>query len=378
MRIIYVITDLSLGGAELQLYKIAQKLRKDSDVKVISLLSKGNLGDDLIKLGVELSVVNFRKKRFFFYNFFKLCNLILDFKPDVVHCWMYHANLVIYLMKFFLGNKISYVWNIRHTPVNLESETFLTSYLIKIKSYLSSQVDKIIYNSNKSKSYHEGIGYSKKNGIVIPNGFDGKIFKISSKIKLKKRKIYNIGANDIVFGHFARFHPMKNHKMFIEVANIISSKIKNCKFLMAGNNINKNNLNLSKLINQYKLKDKILLIDEISDLHNFYPMLDFFCLTSSWGESFPNVLGEAMACGVTCVSTNIGDSKLIIGNTGKCVIPNNKVVFSNACLDLINCSLKYKSKINYAAREQILKKYNIELIVHEYLKLYKKCIKNGI
>ena len=81
---------------------------------------------------------------------------------------------------------------------------------------------------------------------------------------------------------------------------------------MAGNNINKNNLNLSKLINQYKLKDKILLIDEISDLHNFYPMLDFFCLTSSWGESFPNVLGEAMACGVTCVSTNIGDSDLII------------------------------------------------------------------
>ena len=228
------------------------------------------------------------------------------------------------------------MWNIRHTPVDLKREKILTRIIIYLKIFISNKMDAIIYNSERSKVFHEGIGYNKDKSLVIPNGFNISKFNISKKIKVIERKKLNIDENEIVFGHVARFHPMKNHKMFIESASIISKHINNTKFLMVGTNINNENVFLSKLIKKYNLEKKIILLDEMLDLNCFYPLLDVFCLTSSWGESFPNVIGEAMLCGIPCVTTNIGDACSIIGKNGRCVTSGDAYQFSKNCIDLIS------------------------------------------
>ena len=375
--IVHVITGLKTGGAERMLSKLVcyPSSRKYKHY-VVSLTGRGSQSKIMEEFDIPIFHLNMNKNFLnFVKNLFKIFMIITSTKPNVLMGWMYHSNIIIYIMKFFLDKKISYIWNIRHTPVNLNDERFITNILIRFKRYISKKVDVIIYNSNKSQEYHEKLGYYKNNSTVIPNGFDVKKFVISSSINLLKRKSLKIEKSTFVFGHVARYHPMKNHKMFIEVAKIITSKIQNVVFLMAGSNIDNENVALVNLIKKHKLDKHIILLGEISDLYNFYPTLDIFCLTSSWGESFPNVLGEAMSCGVPCVTTDIGDTSLIVGNQGKCVKPNDKDLFAKACLEIINIKNNTHLRLNRNVRKHIVENFKLEKIINKYHKVYESCNK---
>ena len=96
----------------------------------------------------------------------------------------------------------------------------------------------------------------------------------------------------------------------------------------------------------------------------------FFTLTSSFGEGFPNVIGEAMACGVPCVATDVGDSKLIIGETGIIVPARDPQKLSGAWISLLNMDDKNRVELGLTARQRIIKHYHLEMIQKKYLDLY--------
>ncbi len=369
MKILYIITNLNLGGAELQLYKIAESLKNDHKIKVISLLSIGDIGDKLIKLGVELSVINFSKKRFLFFSFLKLCITILKYKPDIVHTWMYHANLI-----GGLGAKISNVknifWSIHHNDLSTIHNKLSTVIIAKIGAFFSYLIPKkVICVSKNVKTKHIDFGYQEKKMVFIPNGIDVLEFsKIDDARHLLFEK-YNFTNDTKLIGFPSRLDPIKNHEgFFASVADIIISEPKlNLQIILCGKNIDKNNDELISLINKYGLIDRVHLLGIMHNMPLFMSSIDLL-VNNSYGESFSLVLAEALSCETSCISTFEGDPESIIQDIGVHVPAGNNSLLSKAIINMIKSDSPAKNKIK--GRKKVISSYSLEFALKNYKLLY--------
>ena len=221
-------------------------------------------------------------------------------------CFRYFSSLL-----GFLANK-KVIWCVRNTTLKIGSSSLYSifSRFIEIPlSYISP--NKIIYCSLSAKSLHEEMGFNKRLGVYIPNGINTQIFKPINE------RILNYG--NLRIGMPARFDEQKNHIYFLETINeLIKNKINptNIKFILAGRDVNYSNLETIYKKNLDNLLPYISIVGEVKDMNKFYNSIDFCIVCSTYGEAFPNVIAEAMASGAPCISTDIGDAKLIIGKTG--------------------------------------------------------------
>src|SRR6185437_1941534 len=114
------------------------------------------------------------------------------------------------------------------------------------------------------------------------------------------------------------------------------------------------------------LLDRVSLLGERSDIPKLLTALDVMILSSAFGEGFPNILGEAMACGVPCVSTDSGDAAAIVGETGRIVPPRDPAALCDAALAVLAC----RSGLAEKARRRIVDHFFIDAIAERYLSLY--------
>ena len=101
--------------------------------------------------------------------------------------------------------------------------------------------------------------------------------------------------------------------------------------------------------------------------------IDILCL-SSRAEGFPNVIGEAMACGVPCVTTDVGDAKEIVGDTGWVAPPRDFERLAKSLDDALSCSdeeLKYRGD---KARERVVKYFSMQTARDKYVSIYQSMI----
>ena len=144
-------------------------------------------------------------------------------------------------------------------------------------------------------------------------------------------------------------------------------------FLLAGRGINSCNQQLQKIIDENDLKERVLLLDERNDMPRLTAALDI-AVSSSGAESFPNVLGEAMSCGIPCVATDTGDSSIIVGDTGRVVPPQDAYSLACAIESLINEGPEELNRLGKAAREKIINNFSLQTIAKQYEKLYSKIL----
>ena len=369
MKILHIITNLNLGGAEVQLYKIVENLKNDHKIKVISLISIGDVGDKLIKSGIELSIINFSKKRFFFLSFLKLCNTISKFKPDIVHTWMYHANLI-----GGLAAKISKVknifWSIHHNDLSIIHNKLSTLIVAKIGAFFSYLIPKtVICVSKNVKTNHIDFGYQEKKMFFIPNGIDVLEFSKIDDARHLLFKKYNFTNDTKLIGFPSRFDPIKNHEgFFASVAEIKMSYPKlNLQIILCGKNIDKNNDELITLINKYDLIDCVQLMGIIHNMPLFMSSIDLL-VNNSYSESFSLVLAEALSCQTLCVSTTEGDPESIIKDIGVYVPAGNTSLLSKAIINMIKSDSLEENKTK--GREKIISSYSIEIVMKKYKLLY--------
>jgi glycosyltransferase involved in cell wall biosynthesis len=359
--VLHIISGLNVGGAESMLVKLLCNYGSCNNV-VISLMDIGPMGKPLSDCGIPVHTLKMKRGSPSLKAALLLLRLIKDINPNKIMGWMYHANIASLLAKILFYRRIPIIWNIRHTPYDLSNEKRLTSNLISLGSILSFIPETIVYNSYNSLIKHESIGYSSKRSIVIPNGFDIDKFSPKSTFECRFRRNYR----SVVVGHVARFHPMKNHKLFLESANYILQDFPDAVFVMAGRYISYENKELMGWIKDLGLMKNIVLCGEVDNVHTLINSFDIFCLSSSWGEGFPNVIGEAMASGVPCVATNIGDSKRIIGNAGIVVEPDDFKVFGKACCKLLKMKDEALKALGLNARYRMVNLYSIGKIVKIY------------
>lgn len=371
--VLHIITGLNTGGAERSLVKLIETSNNSRfEHVVISLTDKGTQRESLETLGIPVYEIGLGNKVRLVSSVKRLRKLVREINPDVIHGWMYHGSLVC----LFSGSGAPKIMGIRHSLHNLRHERLTTQWVIRFLALRSRKYDRIVYNSSLSKTQHQEKGYHAKNSMVIPNGFNTTSFKPDCTARKKLCQVLSIQENILLIGHVARFHPMKNQAGLIRAfQSLASSQHRKTMLLMAGLGLKWENQRLVEWINEAGLAERVLLLGERPDISHVMSVMDIFVLTSSWGEAFPNVLGEAMSCGIPCIATDVGDSAAIIGDTGIVVPPNDTEALSNAMLKMAQMPREERETLGKRARQRIIDKFRLEIVTKQYEELYLRLLK---
>ncbi len=381
IKLFHVIVGLNTGGAEMMLYKLLSHMDRNTFIPhVVSLTDIGPVGETINTLDIPLTALGMKRGIPDPTKVAKLVGLFKKEKPDIIQTWMYHADLIGGLAAK-LNKNIPVIWGIRHSNLTPEGNKKSTIFTAKLCAKLSKRIpERIICNSEASKQIHNDLGYDSNKMLVIPNGFDLSAFSPDLNAKHSVRRELNIPDDAIIIVCVARFTPLKDHYNFIQAASLLIDKYsKKAIFLLCGDGVNWNNQQLVQWIEEANVRRGTFLLGKRNDISRITAAVDI-ASSSSFGESFPNVIGEAMACEVPCVVTDVGDSALIVGDTGLVVPPKNPEALAQAWLQLINMSPEERTKLGIAARKRVIDKYNLPGIVSRFEKIYKKtvnCHKNN-
>ena len=370
VRIVHLINDLSIGGAEMMLYKLLSRTdREHFDPFVISLNGSGKLGNMFTELNIPVQNIDLKSLPFRSLAMLQLVRITRRLKPDLIQGWMYHGNVAAQLAATFVTPRVSVLWNIRQSLYSLGDEKPATARTIRFGAYLSPLPARIINNSHDSVSQHKAIGYDDSRTVVIPNGFDTESFSPSASARLSVRAELGIPLDAVVVGRFGRYHKTKDHETFLRAAALILKNHPATQFLLAGKDIDWNNGELRSLAQQLGLVERIHLLGERLDMPRLTSALDV-AVSSSQAEGFPNVIGEAMACAVPCVVTDVGDSRRIVGEPSQVVPSRQPEMLSLACEELIGLGVEARRQISEVARRHIIANYSLKAVVEQYESLY--------
>ena len=364
-KIVHIIVGLSNGGAEMMLYKLLKYSDKNKyDFQVISMMNEGVMGERIKSLGIPVYTLNMRRGIPSFKCIFKALRICKN--VDIIQTWMYHADLFGFIIAKILKKKL--ICGIHHSNLEKDKNKRSTLIIAKINAFLSKWANIIISCSVVAKENHIKYGYYSKNIKVIPNGFELEKFYYITNAKDILIKEFPIIKNKIIFSLVARYEILKDHKTCLEAMKIIKEKFGE-KFilLLCGTDINNKNIELNNLIKKNNLEKQVLLLDRRDDIPVIMSATDIY-ISSSSGEGFPNVIGEAMACETPCVVTNVGDSSYIIGDTGRLVEREEPQKLANEIIDFIKTREYVKNRKK--CRERILNNFEINKIVKEYMDLY--------
>ncbi len=376
-RIMHVITALETGGAEMMLLKLLSSSNGRHSQAVVSLTDEGTAGARIAALGVPIHSLGLRKTAPSPLRALAIRRLIRQFRPQLIQGWMYHGNLMASIAARWEHNHVPVIWGIHQSLYGLSTERWLTAVVIRVDALISRQATRIIYVSATSKKQHEAFGYDASKGVVIPNGLDCQMFAPDGEARLQVRSELGVEQDTILVGLVARYHPMKDHAGFLRAAALVARTHPSARFALIGRHI-KEQPALRALVARLRLQDHVLLLGERPDMPRLTPALDIACSASAWGESFSLATGEAMACGVPCVVTDVGDSAYIIGDTGLCVPPKNPEALAQAILQLISAGPERRRQLGAAARCRIQDKFSLPAIVHQYEDLYREHLSPAI
>jgi glycosyltransferase involved in cell wall biosynthesis len=370
-QVLHIITGLNSGGAEMMLFKILSSMnRVDFPPAVLSMArSCGPIRKRIEALGVPVYSLEMRRGIPTPTAIWHLIRLVRRLQPALIQGWMYHANLMALLVRPFLPSPTPVLWNIRQSLYDLKYEKKMTAWVIRLCARLSIKPVQILYNSQVSAAQHETLGYASGKRAVIPNGFDVEIFSPSEEARVQVRQELGLSPTSTLIGLIGRYDPMKDHENFIRATARLSKSNPDVHFLLAGNNVDVKNNDLMDLLQNLKLINKFHLLGEREDISRLTAALDI-STCSSYGEGFPNVVGEAMACEVPCVVTDVGDSGWVVGDTGLVVPPRDPVAMASAWKELLDMGFEERKVLGAKARKRVITNFSIDKIASQYESLY--------
>jgi glycosyltransferase involved in cell wall biosynthesis len=354
-RITIIITGLGIGGAEHALLKLLAA-RDPSRVEV-SLLVLGRLdtlAPQFCAIGVEPVFLGLAAGRWPFAAVGRLLAAVRAKRPELIQGWMYHGNLAASFVGARL--KVPVCWSVRDTPDAAHGHSLFTRLTIALSRLYVGRVAHIFNVSARSAAYcSEHLGWPAARTEVLPNGLDVRHFRPDEARRRAARTSWGVAGDETVIGIVARWSPVKNHRLFLEAAAQLLTTHPRSRFVMVGKDLDRDNAELAAWLAELGLADRVLLLGPRHDVEILYPAFDLLALTSR-SEGFPNVLAEAMACGVPVVSTDVGDAREIVGDGGRIAAAEPRA-FAAALAGLIDSP--ELARIQERARSHIVERYAI-------------------
>lgn len=373
-RVMHVIAGLEVGGAETMLHKLLVASRGGPwEHEVVSMTNAGPMGLRMRAMGVPVFTLNMRNGFFNPIGLVRLVRLIRRRRPSLIQTWMYHADFLGGAAAKLVG-RIPVIWGIRQSDIRIEK--MVKKVLARLINPLLSHVlpEYIVCCAEEARRIHLRYGYVADKLRVIPNGFELTRFSADPNRRREARSALNVTEDELIVGMVGRLHALKDHRNFIRAVSSIGAKVPHARFLLCGAGLTPDSRELALLFAESGVEpSKFLLLGQRDDVEQIYPVMDVNVL-SSLSEGFPNVLGEAMACEVPCVATDVGDAALIIGSTGRVVPPQNPDALAAAIVDLLTVSEEKRRSLGQLARRRIEEHFSIEAVAGQYQALYEEVL----
>lgn len=366
MHIFHVITGLDDGGAEAVLHRLCVHDKTCSHA-VVSLMDDGKYGPLLRQAGVSVHCLNMPRGQIRPLALLRLWRLLRQQRPDVVQTWMYHADLVGGVIARLAGMR-NVVWGIHHTTLEPGKSSRSTIWIARLLARLSYVVPSCIAAcAEKAVAVHGAMGYDISRMVVIPNGYNLEEYAPDASARMRLRSEWQVADDLPVLGMVGRFDPQKDHANLLQALAILQRRESNFRCVLVGNGLTAENRVLVRQIKQVGLQKQLRLLGRRNDIPAVMNALDVHVLSSS-GEAFPNVLAEAMACGTPCVTTDVGDAAIIVGDAGWVVPPCNHQALAESIWAAL---LTYKDSVRWSAyqsasRQRVVDNFDIEKMLLSY------------
>ena len=377
-RILHVITGLGMGGAEMMLYKLVGVHRDRFDAQVISLTDEGVIAERIRALGIPVHALGMSTSRPGPRALTRLAGRIREIQPDLVQTWMYHADLVGGLAAWLAGD-LPLVWGIHNTTLDESATRARTRMVVRMNARLSGWLpDRIISCSQKALELHAGLGYAAQKMVVIPNGFNLDDFKPDPAARIWLRDSLGLPPDALIIGHVARYNPQKDYPTLLAAAAELqrslaqggSQGLPDVHFVLCGDGVSPQNPELTGMLAQHKLARYVHLLGRRSDVPRVMSAFDLGTLSSAYGEAFPNVIGEMMACEVPCVVTDVGDADVMVGASGRVVPVRDPRALADAWLAMLQLPQAQRTAIGREARTHIQKHFALDEVASRYAGVY--------
>lgn len=353
MKILFLIRSLGRGGAERQLALLARCLReRGHGVAVTVFYGGGPFETELRESGVDIHSLG-KSGRWDVLRFLsRLSRVVRDCRPDIVHGYMPVANILATLMRpHRWGGRL--VWGIRASNMDLGRYDLVSRLSYIAEKWLGRFPDAIIANSAAALDHYARAGIPADRIAVVPNGIDTGTFRPDQTARRLVRSTLGIPADALVVGMVGRLDPMKDHDTFLSAAWAIRNACPAVRFVCVGDGSTEAMERLRRMAEDQGIADSVLWLGARDDMPKVYPAFDLLVSSSAFGEGFSNVICEAMASGVPCVATDVGDVRHIVGDTGAIVPPRDAEALADAVNNMLALSPTEHAALGKRARLRI-------------------------
>jgi glycosyltransferase involved in cell wall biosynthesis len=382
LRVTHVITGLELGGAETMLYKLLGAIdRERFDPTVISLSTLGPLAERIAGLGIPVSALGMSPGLSLAHPpvrpLARGVRRLRACRPQIVHTWMYHADLVGGALAR-VSSDAKVIWGVRGSldPTLSKRSSLWTARACATTSRVLP--DRIVSCSQRLAEMHVELGYDPTRMMVIPNGFDLSWLAPDEALRVRTRERLGVGEGELLVGQVGRYHPQKDHRTFVRAAGEIARACPDARFVLCGPGVDRANSELTDWIAQAGIAaDRCELLGPVEDPRGVLNALDVLVCSSAFGEGFPNVLGEAMACGVVCVTTDVGDAAAIVADTGRVVPVRDWRALAREIVAVLSLPSGERRALGEQARRRVEQNFALERVTGRFEALYLELCAGG-
>jgi glycosyltransferase involved in cell wall biosynthesis len=376
IKVAICITGLEVGGAETFLAELLRLRPDDTEFRVYSLIDGGLVADRIQAMGIEVVQLHMRAGRPSFGGLFRLVSELRRYRPDIVHTWMYHSDLLGGIAARLAGVR-HIIWHLHNSDLSPQRVRFMTRLVVRANALLSHWVPEVIVScSEAAVRVHRSLGYSARRFLVVPNGVDTERFAPFAESRESVFKEFGFSSDLPLIGLVARVDPQKNHRGFFEAVRVFFESGEDAQFLLVGRGVTEDHWKLPGWRDATGRPERVVLAGPRADVPRLMAALDV-ATSSSLGEAFPLVLIEAMACGVPCVATDVGDSALIVDGAGVVVPPDDPAALASAWRELIALPADQLVELGLRARHRVVANYTLQESAERIWALYRAILLPG-
>lgn len=368
--IAFLARKLDRGGAERQLVTLAIGMhRRGWRVAVILFYRGGDFEEMLRDAGIPLYYLE-KRGRWDVWRFSRnFTAMLAQIQPAILYSFLDVPNLLSALISTRFPT-MRVVWGVRAAYMDLSQYDWLMRIASRIETLLSQIPDAIITNSYAGESWAITRGFPPAKVTVIQNGIDTDFFCHHPVGRFRVRTEWGLGTDELAVGVIGRFDPMKGHEVFLMALRNVLELHPNLKIIFVGGGSAQYRRKLEILAADLNLGDKLMWAGVRASMPEIYSALDVVCSPSIFGEGFPNAVAEAMACGVPCLVTNVGDSARIVDGCGEVVSPGDPHELVNGMGRLLERVQKERPQLMAAVRSRICNEYSVTQLIEHTVRVF--------